>query len=145
MVEEKGPGTDIAPLPSGGPLDFGGLEAQLFSTLPKDQRGRVVALMQGQADQLADIVGQEIIVEHILAHSVEKVTDDGEVIGLLRIVLISPDGKAYATTAAGIRESIRLLAKFYGLPPWGNGGLKVKVEALKTRRGFKTFRLSPVA
>jgi hypothetical protein len=143
-MAEKEPGTAIAPLPTGGPLDFGGLEQQLFSTFPKEQRGRVVALMQGQAEALADIIGREILVEHVLAHSVESVTEEGEVVGLLRIVLVSPDGQAYATTAAGIRESIRLLAKFYGLPPWKDG-LKVKVESIKTRRGFKTFRLSPVA
>lgn len=143
-MDEKQPGTAVAPIRTGGPLDFGGLEAQLFSTFPKEDRGRVVALMQGQADQLADIVGQVIQVQHILAHSVETVTEDGEVVGLLRIVLVDPEGKAYATTSAGVRESIRLLAKFYGLPPWADG-LKLKVEAIKTRRGFKTFRLSPVA
>lgn len=145
MVEpEKQPGTAVAPLPTGGPLELGGLAMQLFSTLPTSERARVVALMQGQAEQVADIVGQEILVEHILAHSVETITEDGEAVGLVRIVLVTPDGKAYATTAAGIRESIRLLAKFYGLPPWKDG-LKVKVEAIKTKRNRRTFRLSPVA
>jgi len=143
-MSEQQPGTAVTPLPTGGPLDFGGLEAQLFSTFPAEQRGRVVALMQGQAAQLADIIGKEINVEHVLAHSVETVSEEGEITALLRIVVVDADGTAYATTAAGIRESIRLLAKFYGLPPW-KGGLKVKVESIKTRRGFKTFRLSPVA
>ena len=142
--QDKQPGTAVAPLPTGGPLDFGRLEAQLFSTFPDEQRGRVVALMQGQAEQLADHIGETISVQHILAHSVETVTDQGEVVGLLRIVIVAPDGTAYATTAAGIRESIRLLARFYGLPPWTDG-LRVKIESIKTRRGFKTFRLSPVA
>jgi single-stranded DNA-binding protein len=143
-MADKDTGTALAPRSAGGPLDFGGLEAQLFSTFPKEERGRVVALMQGQAEQLAEMVGKVITVQHILAHSVETVTEDGEVVGLLRIVLQEPDGKAYATTSAGVRESIRLLARFYGLPPWADG-LKVKVDSIKTRRGFETFRLSPVA
>ena len=134
----------VAVLPSGGPLQFGALDAQLYSTFPADERGRVVALMQGQATPLADMVDKEITIRHILAHTVEKVDEKtGEVTALLRIVVQGADGEAYQTTSNGIRDSIRLLAKFYGLPPWPEG-LKVRVLSIRTRRGFKTFTLSPV-
>lgn len=142
-MTDKEAGTAMAPLSDGGPLEFGRLEAQLFSTFPEGERAKVVALMQGKAEQLADYVGQDISVQDILAHTVETITEDGEVKALLRIVLAGPDGKAYQTTSEGIRNSIRLLARFYGRPPWKDG-LMVKVEAVKTRRNFKTFTLSPV-
>lgn len=137
-------GEQVAVIPSGGPLDFGRMDAQLFSTFPKGDRARVVALMQGQAEPLVDMAGKEITVCHILAHTVERIDDKtGEVSALLRIVLAGPNGEAWQTTSNGIRDSIRLLAKFYGLPPWPEG-IKVAVQQIKTRRGFKTYALSPV-
>jgi hypothetical protein len=142
-MTEEAKGTAIAPVQTGGPLDFGGLDAQLFSTFPAEDKARVVALMQGKAKPLAEAVGQEITVVHILAHSVETVTEDGEVLGLLRIVLAGPNGEAWQTTSEGIRNSVRIISKYYGRPPWTNG-LKLKVESVRTRRGRNTFTLSPV-
>jgi hypothetical protein len=136
-------GTALA-VTTGGPFQFGALDQQLFSTYPKDQGAKVVALMQGKFPALADQAGQEILVEHVLAHGVETVDEDGVVKAFLRIVLVSPDGTAYQTTSEGIRNSIRLLAKFYGLPPWKEP-LKLKVQKIRTARQRVTYYLEPVA
>ena len=137
-------GTDLT-ITTGGPFQFGALDQQVYSTFPKEQGARVVALMQGQETPIADMVDKTITVQDVLAHGVETVDEKtGEVKAVLRIVLVAPDGKAWQTTSGGIRNSIRLLAKFYGLPPWKDG-LKLKVNQVKTARGRKTFYLEPVA
>lgn len=141
-MAEKEPGTAVAAPSNGGPLDFGGLALTVFSTFGPADKARVVQLMQGQAEPLSEMIGETITVEHILAHTVETISDDGEALALLRIVLVDKDGKAYATTSEGVRESVRLIANYYGSPPWLDG-LALKVESIKTRRGFRTFRLSP--
>ena len=61
-----------------------------------------------------------------------------------RIVLVEPNGDAYACVSDGVRKSLQLLMHYYGAPPW-KPALKVKVEQVTTRRGFRTFILNPVA
>lgn len=113
-------------------------------TLSGKDKARVVRLLQTQGEPLADYIGKIITVEHVLVHNVDMVNQEtGEVNEATRLVLIASDETAYTCVSEGIRRSIGLLAQAYGMPPW-TGGMRAKVEQLTTRRGRRTFILTPV-
>lgn len=131
-----------------GPETSGGVfgsafDLQLWSSFPPDEMGAVIALVQGSALALADMVEKVIPVRHILAHRIDSVDEDtGEVKTLDRIVLVTPDGTAYASTSEGVRRSLSLLMTVYGKPPW-SPPLRLKLTQVNTRKGRRTFVLSP--
>lgn len=144
--------TTLPAVPTRAPvLDMEALALDVWSSFPDDPKNAptIIRLLQAGAAKVADEINGEISVEHVLAHRVELEEvnkDTGEVSRVLadRIVLVEPDGTAYACVSTGVRKSLQYLMHYYGMPPW-KPALKVKVEQLTTRRGFRTFILSPVA
>lgn len=138
--------TPIAPTPIFDPskvfalwCSYGDLQA-----LSAKDRARVVRLLQEPGEPLSAFIGQQITVEHVLVHNIELLNEEtGELEEASRLVVIAPDGTAYSCVSEGIRRSIGLLAQVYGMPPW-KGGMKVMVKQLTTRRGRRTFVLTPV-
>ena len=106
-------------------------------------KARVVGLLQKQVEPLADHIGETITIEHLVVHNVEMADEDGVAFEAARLVLVQPDGTAFGCVSEGARRSVGLLAQFYGMPPW-KGGIKAKIEQVTTRRGFRTFILTPV-
>lgn len=147
------PGTEV--VPSTAPsiaavqtlkpiLDPAAMAVDVWSSFPATDANRVIRYMQGKASPLSENIGQTILVEHVLAHRVEMVDEEsGEITLGDRIVLVTPKGDAYQAVSAGVRRSVQLIAHFKGLPPW-TPPLKLKVEQIPTRRGFRTFTLTPV-
>lgn len=99
---------------------------------------------EGESTPLADLINTEIVVENVLLHPVTLVRDNGEAIDVVRIVLISPDGKCVSTCSNGIQQSIRTLCQIYGLPPW-QGGRRFKVKQLILKNARRTFKIEPIA
>jgi hypothetical protein len=133
-----------SPTGSGFVSEMQQFQAQVWTSLPPERKAEVIAYMVGnQADPIDVVVGKEISVEHLIAHRVPFVTDDGEEIELDRIILLTTDGHAYACTSSGIRRSLAAIMALYNLPPW-DGGLLLTVTAVKTRRKFTTYVISPV-
>jgi hypothetical protein len=125
-------------------MEFESTALDFYSSYGKEEKGQVIRLLQGKHTPLADKIGEVIAVQHLVAHRIEVADEDGEVQLLDRIVLVDADGQAYQCVSDGIRRSLRYFAHFYGSPPW-SPALKVKVEQITTRRGFRTFSLTPVA
>ena len=141
--KQKSTAVATVPESAGGPLSFESLVLDHFSTLPAAEKARTIKYMQGAVTPLQDMIGKKISVEHIVAHRVELVNDKtGEISEQVRIVLVSPKGEAWQAVSDGVKKSLRLIAQFEGVPPWP-GGLTLEVSQIKTRRGFRTFVLSP--
>lgn len=75
-------------------------------------------------------------------HRIE-LEDDGELIDTVRTVLIDDQGNAIKFVSDGIRKDLFRIIAAFGLekldPP-----LPVEVKPVRTRKGFRIFRLLPV-
>lgn len=131
--------------PQESPLaTFGDFALNLWHSFPREDGDTVLALVQGKADALGEQIGKVVRIRHVLSHRVESVDEEtGEVTVRDRIVVVAPDGKAYATMSDGIRRSLQMLMAVRGLPPWAPP-LAVCVEQQNTRRGRRTYLLTPV-
>lgn len=141
---------DNAPAPRAVPLPapaqpFGDFSLMLWHSFPPEETAKVIGLVQGKVNALGDLVnGEPIAVRHVIAHRVESVDEEtGEVTSRDRIVLVSPDGTAYATMSEGVRRSLLLLMTWRGMPPF-TPPLRVKVEQSNTGKGRRTYFLTPV-
>lgn len=126
--------------PAGGLFGLSGSE--VFSSLPETDKALVVSLMQGKAEALADHINEVIEPVHVLGHLVPITDEETQTTSLEpRVVLVCADGTAYQCVSEGIRRSVALLMHYYGQAPWK--GLKVKIEQINTRKGRRTFLLTP--
>ena len=105
----------------------------------KDWQGKIATLRaMGKEDfQLSDLDGQEIAVEHIVAHWADMAPDDsGEIKRSVRYVLISKDGVRVSTRSNPAVACIKRAADYLGLtlpfdPPLRFRVGKVKSEETK--------------
>jgi len=118
----------------------GGIVTTLDRTKPEEQA--LMSRAMGAPDfKLEDILNETLILKHILAHDVDlvdKVT--GEVKSATRIVLITEEEKTISTCSAGIYRSVQYLISITSEPPW-IPGIRVKIKAVPTSRGFRTYSL----
>lgn len=125
-------------MPAGG-LDY-------FTSLRADSdenESLIYNARQGEGETLADMVGQEFDLAHFLVHQAEKELPDGEVATLVRIVLITPDGRCLSTFSDGVMGSLKTLFGTRGLPPYAKP-VRFKVATRKTGKGFKLLILERV-
>ena len=116
-----------------------------FDVTSEDGKIAIMSLMQsGTSAPIADLLNTEISVEHVLAHTVTLRDEDDKEVLADRIVLIDPDGNAFSAVSGGIRRSLQVLVALWGLPPW-KPARTLKAVGVKTRAGWRTFNLVPVA
>ena len=90
-----------------------------------------------------DVKDGKFSVRHFIAQSIRIAGNDpGEVIDGLRCVLIPPDGKAVAFVSAGIARDLAGLIQTFGMGPY-EPAIEVQVIEVRTRKGFRTYRLIP--
>jgi hypothetical protein len=84
-------------------------------------------------DKVRSLINEELVIRDVYAKVIDyQRPDSDEVIPLLRVCLITTDGKVYGTVADGVRESVLRLMTGHGLPPW-KAGVRVKVRQKPTR------------
>lgn len=116
----------------------------LDTTTDEGKAAMVRHMAGGESARVGDNLGEVIDVQDIIVHSVEGVSDDGEEWTGERIVFISPDEKAYACVSRGMVKSLQLIMGLYGVPPW-KPALRLKIQQINTRRGNRTYTLTPIA
>ena len=96
------------------------------------------------AGSLDDMVGKTVSIENVIIQPVE-VEDEksGEMELRNRIVLVEPDGTAYACMSTGVETSIRNLFAIVGMPPWAPA-LTFEVTKKQGRNGYKFTTLQRV-
>lgn len=149
MATEKAlaiiPASAQLPEAAGGPLNFDSITRDFYSSIPTNTpegKAETIRLMQAGAEPLDDVIGKTISVAHIVAHRVMITQKDGPAVPAVRIVLADGQGKAWAAVSDGVKESLRILANFYGTPPW-DPALALKVTQVRTRAGRRTYNLTP--
>lgn len=154
MTDTQAPGTQLA-LPGAGVIVssdefFRGSQLRLFSSFDVTSDDGKIAIMtyaqSGLAMPLADMLGKEFDVQHLLMHVVELEDEDepGVMVKAVRTVLVDPDGNAYAATSAGIVKSLQFLMGLWGQPPY-KPARRVKVVTANTRKKRKVFNIVPVS
>jgi len=126
---------------------FGGGEVPFYASFDlKSEQGQdlLFKAAQGADADLFQMHDKVISVEHIYASHAQTIDpDSGEIVELIRIVLVTPEGECFQCYSKGVRKSINLLAGIYGLPPWKGGRpVRVCVERLKGNRNFLTLKMA---
>lgn len=89
------------------------------------------------SEPLDEIVGSHIEVEHVIIQPIEMRDNmTGDIVVRNRIVLITPDGKAFGCTSSGVETSIKNLFSIVGCPPW-NPAIALDVVKKQGRNGYK--------
>lgn len=135
------------PQPSALNLFFGADTDVAISNFDGDemQRWRLTAVACGPGvfgfdDQPKD----GIAVKYWYAHKVEIVNpSDGEITNAIRVVLIQPDDVAFAFVSNGVAQDLRRIIQAFGAKVF-NPPIRMRVDAVRTRGGFRTFKILPV-
>lgn len=116
-----------------------------LDTSTKLGRAMTMVYMQntGSALQLTDHLEKPISVQDFIVHSVQFTDKDGVEVQTDRIVLICPNGTAYAAVSGGVRRSLQQLMVMFGVPPY-KPAVIIKAVGVKTRGGFRAVTLVPV-
>lgn len=116
-----------------------GVLTSLDLTDPHDEYLFVTARQQ-KCTPLTEIVNTTIEVSDYIAHPVTVVEDNGQLVELVRIVLIGPDGKMFQAASEGVRMSLMLIFQCRGRGPW-EPALRLTPKLTKTRRGYNVLQL----
>ena len=121
-----------------------------FSTFPTEDRmayaAHVTKCLSDADGQLSEMDGEVIHLAHMFAHVVSLMKKTpGEIPHydeVVRTVLVDTDGHTYQATGEGIRDSIAVLTTLFGpAVTWPKEGIPVKVQEIKTRQGYTTYKL----
>lgn len=125
---------------------FGSAGWRPITNFPQDPRKRFALeglARESDAIDISSLVGQEIAVEWIYLHPVERDGEAGEMDQWVRTVLIDPDGTVYQSSSQGVAEmAYAAMRTFRGekfTPP-----LRFKIRQVKTARGFQRHGLQPI-
>lgn len=120
---------------------------KLFSSLDMEGNRDKIFNAMGDADYklkkwTIDNPGKFVKVVDVVAHNVEIVSEDGEVVEATRTVWIDNDGLTYSSVANGVKDSMGRVFMLYGMPnSWPEGGLPLRLKEVETRRGFRTYNI----
>jgi hypothetical protein len=123
---------------------FTGRSIQVYTSIQGEDTATKIKVYNAMNDQeaaISDMLGKTLVITDVLAFPVEMTDDEtGELINLLRVVLIDKDGKSYGSVARGVASSIQKIIGVVGQAPW-NPAIKISPVEKKTRKGFKTLVL----
>lgn len=72
-------------------------------------------------EKVRELINTEFLVKHIYCKVVDYHDEKTDTVRpILRICLVTPEGKVHATSSDGVRESIVRLSMGRGFPPWEN-------------------------
>lgn len=124
--------------------EFSGRNVQLYSSIQDDgtreSKIKIYNAMNETTGKLSDQVNITLEISDLVAFPVEIVTEDGELVNAMRIILVTPDGDTYASVATGVYSSLQKIIGIVGPAPW-NPPLKLTPINQPTRRGFKTLTI----
>lgn len=129
----------------GGVAIFNPDEIRFFSSLDRNtNEGKQRTLKAlGTSDYTLKNVAEKkvMMVEHIVAHTVQLTNDDGTISDADRIIMVMEDGQTVSGCSKGFKSSMSNLIAVYGKPPFAPA-LPIVVMDVTTRNGNNTFNLS---
>lgn len=92
---------------------------------------------------IADNLGERISVKWFYVHRVSILNDQtGEINTPCRCVLISPDRKQFACVSDQVARDLFGIIQTFGMGPF-DPAIDVQIVEVKTRKGFRCYRLVP--
>lgn len=144
------PGTAVAKVEAGELVMLSGLQSDVLNPHKMQtnfpHRGVEAARFITQSlakegTRLDDFGDGVFFAKYYIAHVAEFVAEGGEVIPMPRVVLIGPAGETMQFVSEGAIASLDLIRSLMGDGPW-EPPLPLSIVKVKTRRGFKTYRLA---
>ena len=107
-----------------------------------DEGAALVTHCLGKADHATnEVLNQPFELQALLLHRVElKDQETGELVPLIRTVLVRPDGTTLAACSVGLYMGARVICALKGKGPW-SPALLVAVKQQPTRLGRRTYTL----
>ena len=107
-----------------------------------DDRKRILSAIT-TSTPLADELNKKIKIKEYVLQATTMIDDDlKREVPVLRVILISPDGKAYHAISDGIYKALDNFVKIIGpTDTWGDDGLEARVVQKQGRRGWKFLTL----
>jgi len=105
---------------------------------------RLTVLRRGQDVELANVIGQEITIEHVVIHAASKVQPDGELQQFARVLLVPPHGPPVSCGAASVIQAVNQLVSDFQRPlPW-QPPLRVRVHSRTTTPPNRIYWFEPL-
>lgn len=111
-----------------------------------------VASAVASAEPIIEHVGKNLDLQHFILQGVtindETAKDEAgnpTQLETVRAILLTADGKSYYAISSGIISGLENLVGIVGHPAQWEHPVTVKVEQVRTRKGFTVFNLVPVS
>ena len=119
----------------------------VFSTFEGDdfETKKVLAIAVTDASPLNEFLNEPFFLKNFVVQATTMVNDDGEEQPILRIILVTAEGKALSCASDGIFKVLQTYTGIYGHPrDWPAEGIQMKAVEERGRRGFRYLTLKLV-
>lgn len=97
-------------------------------------------------EQLLDHVNEVLEIVDVIAHEIALPDmNTGEVVKVVRTVLIDKNGKGYQAVSQGVLSSLSRIFQIVGMPSWIDEPVKMKPKQVSTTKGFKVLTIELIA
>ena len=134
----------MVPVPSGG-FSLEKRSPRFWTNINQDKPENKWLVMH--CHQKADLSSEQVVgttfkLVHILAHPVRvQAQADGELLQLVRCVLVNDEGQTCSFVSQGIYDALELLISTYGPGPF-DPSMPCTIRPLKTRAGRQTYEIN---
>lgn len=113
---------------------------QMYCSLKDDgsakSKASIYNAINSPDEKLSEHIGEVIELVHIVAHQVQLPDEEtGEIITVLRTILVDKAGKTYEAVSGGVANSISRLLQIFGQPETWKEPIKIKAKQKATRNG----------
>lgn len=105
---------------------------------------RELRIRQGKMEEIATLLGKEIVIQHMMSYPASIIQDDGEVVNFARWVYIGPDDKCYTGGGPFMAKSLNQFIATSGVTMPFNPPIRFIVRDMTTKRGRRIWWLEPV-
>ena len=119
----------------------------VFSTFEGDdiETKKALATAVTDASPLNEALNDPFFLKNFVVQATTMVNDDGEEQPILRIILVTAEGKALSCAADGIFKVLQTYTGIFGHPSvWPAEGIAMQAVENKSRRGFRYLTLKLV-
>ena len=123
---------------------YGEQATRMFTTLPlqtDEDKKAAYNLMTIPDGSIMDMIGKEIEVSNLILQPAALLDDDtGELVRMVRTILVTPDGKGYVCSSKGILGDLAKIETFWGPAPWFPA-IKVTIRQVPHKGKWRLFKL----
>ena len=97
-------------------------------------------------EQLSEHVNEVLEIVDVIAHEIDLPDmNTGEVVKVVRTVLVDVNGVGYQAVSQGVISSLSKIFQIVGLPSWIDEPVKMKPKKVKTANKFEVLTIELIA